>query len=305
MLESNSLGLMTSFDSLMDLDLFETDRPMMTLNNEIDRLERMNFSSCSASPVHSISTASSESSDLTLNGIYKFVSTQDPILTEVVIDDDVYKDFAFPNFSHSPIPKQSYNDNYSEFSNFADLSERSDSDSLSNSWSRSISKESLETLEALTQIISCKMGLREQLEVIRIINPTAVITSTEKEFTIDLKYLDEVKLQRIKDYVQSQTLNRSSTESNNNNNNNRNKFKNSSPSKSNLSTHCNSNSILGKTKSAKSKERRNQMKAWKSRQKKEYKQLMKERKSGLFLQEEVLSLSRHSQNDDDDVDILE
>ncbi|XP_067134395.1 protein FAM199X-like isoform X1 [Centruroides vittatus] len=306
MLESNSLGLMSSLDSVMDFDIFETD--IMTLNNEIDRLERMNFSSCSTSPVHSISTASSESGDVSsfeyfsgLDEDYKFVSNQDPVLAGVVIDDDIYKDLALPNFSHSPIPKQTYNDSNSEFSNIVNVSERSYSDSLSNSWSRAISKESLETLEALTQIISCKMGLREQLEVIRIINPTAVITPTDKEFTIDLKYLDEIKLQRIKDYVQSQTLNRSNTE----NNSSRNKFKGSSSSKSSLNSVCSSNSLLGKMKSTKSKERRNQMKALKIRQKKEYRQLMKERRSGLFLQEEVLSLSRLSQNDDDDVDILE
>ncbi|XP_023221422.1 protein FAM199X-like, partial [Centruroides sculpturatus] len=117
----------------------------------------------------------------------------------------------------------------------------------------------------------------------------------------DLKYLDEIKLQRIKDYVQSQTLNRSNTE----NNSSRNKFKGSSSSKSSLNSVCSSNSLLGKMKSTKSKERRNQMKALKIRQKKEYRQLLKERRSGLFLQEEVLSLSRLSQNDDDDVDILE
>lgn len=39
-------------------------------------------------------------------------------------------------------------------------------------------------VEDLSSVISGELGLREQLEVIRIINPTAQISSTDKEFII-------------------------------------------------------------------------------------------------------------------------
>ena len=39
-------------------------------------------------------------------------------------------------------------------------------------------------IEDLTKIISNEMGLREQMEVIRIINPEASISSTDTEFVI-------------------------------------------------------------------------------------------------------------------------
>ncbi len=40
------------------------------------------------------------------------------------------------------------------------------------------------------------------------------------------------------------------------------------------------------------------------RQRKEYRQMMKEKKSGLFKKEEVLSLATQSEEIEDDVDIL-
>lgn len=41
-----------------------------------------------------------------------------------------------------------------------------------------------QTIEHLTQIVSSTMGLREQLDVIRILNPKAVVSSTDTEFEI-------------------------------------------------------------------------------------------------------------------------
>ena len=44
--------------------------------------------------------------------------------------------------------------------------------------------EQRETIEDLTQIVSSTMGLREQLDVIRILNPDAVVSPTDTEFEI-------------------------------------------------------------------------------------------------------------------------
>lgn len=39
-------------------------------------------------------------------------------------------------------------------------------------------------VESLTHIVSSTMGLREQLDVIRILNPKAVVSATDTEFEI-------------------------------------------------------------------------------------------------------------------------
>lgn len=45
-------------------------------------------------------------------------------------------------------------------------------------------KQQVAVIEDLTKIISNEMGLREQMEVIRIINPVASISSNDTEFVI-------------------------------------------------------------------------------------------------------------------------
>ena len=39
-------------------------------------------------------------------------------------------------------------------------------------------------VENLTQVVSSTMGLREQIDVIRILNPQAVVSATDTEFEI-------------------------------------------------------------------------------------------------------------------------
>ena len=41
-----------------------------------------------------------------------------------------------------------------------------------------------ETITHLTQVVSSTMGLREQLDIIRIVNPKAVVSATDTEFEI-------------------------------------------------------------------------------------------------------------------------
>lgn len=73
-------------------------------------------------------------------------------------------------------------------------------------WASMSGGEQLRTVEALTEAISHHLGLREQLDVIRIIDPAASIDlSAEKEFPVDLKRLDDRKLREIAEYVRKNT----------------------------------------------------------------------------------------------------
>ena len=51
------------------------------------------------------------------------------------------------------------------------------------------SSQQRETIEHLTQVVSSSMGLREQLDVIRIVNPQAVVSSTDTEFEIGTRFV--------------------------------------------------------------------------------------------------------------------
>ncbi|CAK6969322.1 hypothetical protein INR49_028489 [Scomber scombrus] len=119
-------------------------------------------------------------------------------------------------------------------------------------WSAMTNDEQVEYIEYLSRKVSTEMGLREQLDIIKIIDPCAQISPTDSEFIIELNCLTDEKL-----------------------------------------------------KQKRSKQRKLQQKALRKRQLKEQRQARKERLSGLFLNEEVLSL-RVTEEDDhgDDLDIL-
>lgn len=68
-------------------------------------------------------------------------------------------------------------------------------------WSSLSFNEQIEVVEALTEVISQELGLREQLEIIQIINPTAAVSPTQTEFVIDLQCFNDVKLHRVREYV--------------------------------------------------------------------------------------------------------
>ncbi|XP_077498980.1 uncharacterized protein LOC144110047 isoform X2 [Amblyomma americanum] len=78
--------------------------------------------------------------------------------------------------------------------------------SCTKSWASMSGDEQLRTVEALTEAISHQLGLREQLDVIRIIDPTASIDlSADREFPVDLRRLDDRKLREIAEYVRKNT----------------------------------------------------------------------------------------------------
>ncbi|OWF51926.1 protein FAM199X-B-like [Mizuhopecten yessoensis] len=146
---------------------------------------------------------------------------------------------------------------------------RSDTFADSRNWSCLRPEERVQVVEDLSHIVSRELGLREQMEVIRIINPAANVSPTDTEFVIELDSLNDEKLQRIRECVCRHATNQCSPDSTQ-----QDKF---TPSKK-------------FDKKLKTQERRSRQKAIRQRQRKDYRQMLKEKRSGLFVKEEVLSL---------------
>ena len=55
----------------------------------------------------------------------------------------------------------------------------------------------VEYIEYLSRKVSTEMGLREQLDIIKIIDPCAQISPTDSEFIIELNCLTDEKLKQV------------------------------------------------------------------------------------------------------------
>uniref|UniRef100_A0AAX7STV9 Family with sequence similarity 199, X-linked n=1 Tax=Astatotilapia calliptera TaxID=8154 RepID=A0AAX7STV9_ASTCA len=212
-------------------------------------------------------------------------------------------------------------------------------------WSAMTNDEQVEYIEYLSRKVSTEMGLREQLDIIKIIDPCAQISPTDSEFIIELNCLTDEKLKQVRNYIREHSPRQRASST-------REGWKRSShssastggvsgASSSNASMVSSASSSTGSTASnsvaasacsgssvanisrahsdgnlssaaerirdskKRSKQRKLQQKALRKRQLKEQRQARKERLSGLFLNEEVLSL-RVTEEDDhgDDLDIL-
>lgn len=153
-------------------------------------------------------------------------------------------------------------------------------------WSTLPDDEKTTVIEDLSRVISNELGLREQLEVIRIINPTAHVSPTDKEFVIDVYSIDDEKLQKIQDYIAGHAQSPSIPNEGNSN---------ISPKKHSKQSN----------KKQVTQEKKARQKFYKQRQRKEYRQMLKEKRSGLFAREEVLSVSEIEPGDGEgDIDIL-
>lgn len=201
-------------------------------------------------------------------------------------------------------------------------------------WSAMTNDEQVEYIEYLSRKVSTEMGLREQLDIIKIIDPSAQISPTDSEFIIELNCLTDDKLKQVRNYIKehSSRLRPSST---------RDSWKRSSYSSAStsgvsgtssnasmVSTGSSSNGSSGSNMSRahsdsnlstsaaaerirdskkRSKQRKLQQKALRKKQVKEQRQARKERLSGLFLNEEVLSLKVTEEEEEDhegDVEVL-
>lgn len=56
----------------------------------------------------------------------------------------------------------------------------------------------VEYIEYLSRKVSTEMGLREQLDIIKIIDPCAQISPTDSEFIIELNCLTDEKLKQVR-----------------------------------------------------------------------------------------------------------
>nr|XP_033801894.1 protein FAM199X [Geotrypetes seraphini] len=203
-------------------------------------------------------------------------------------------------------------------------------------WSAMTNDEQVEYIEYLSRKVSTEMGLREQLDIIKIIDPTAQISPTDSEFIIELNCLTDEKLKQVRNYIKehgprprpareswkrsgyscastsgvsgaSSSASMVSTASSSGSS----AGNSASNSSTNMSrAHSDSNlsaSAAERIRDSKkrSKQRKLQQKAMRKRQLKEQRQARKERLSGLFLNEEVLSLKVTEEDPEGgDVDVL-
>ncbi|XP_077091829.1 protein FAM199X [Siphateles boraxobius] len=201
-------------------------------------------------------------------------------------------------------------------------------------WSAMTNDEQVEYIEYLSRKVSTEMGLREQLDIIKIIDPSAQILPTDSEFIIELNCLTDEKLKQVRSYIREHSprqrpsmtrdgWKRSMASSGSTSGVSAHSSSNvsivSSASSSTTSTGSNSSTSISRAHSdgnlataaerirdskKRSKQRKMQQKALRKRQLKEQRQARKERLSGLFLNEEVLSLKVTEEDHCDDVDVL-
>ncbi|TRY90239.1 hypothetical protein DNTS_005101 [Danionella cerebrum] len=193
----------------------------------------------------------------------------------------------------------------------------------------------VEYIEYLSRKVSTEMGLREQLDIIKIIDPSAQILPTDSEFIIELNCLTDEKLKQVRSYIREhgprqrasmardswkRSVAGSGSTSGVSAHSSSNASMVSSSSSSSTSTGSNSSTNISRAHSdgnlataaerirdskKRSKQRKMQQKALRKRQLKEQRQARKERLSGLFQNEEVLSLKVTEEEDhSDDVDVL-
>nr|XP_009933014.1 PREDICTED: protein FAM199X [Opisthocomus hoazin] len=205
-------------------------------------------------------------------------------------------------------------------------------------WSAMTNDEQVEYIEYLSRKVSTEMGLREQLDIIKIIDPTAQISPTDSEFIIELNCLTDEKLKQVRNYIKEhgprqrsarESWKRSSyscastsgvsgasassssasmvSSASSSGSSVANSASNSSANMSRAHSDSNlSTSAAERIRDSKkrSKQRKLQQKALRKRQLKEQRQARKERLSGLFLNEEVLSLKVTEEDHEGDVDVL-
>ncbi|ELU10318.1 hypothetical protein CAPTEDRAFT_224762 [Capitella teleta] len=162
----------------------------------------------------------------------------------------------------------------------------------SRSWDEMSNSEQLSIAEELSIDISQQLGLREQLEVIGIINPTASVQPKDTQFVIELSWLSESKLQKVREYLERQQRKTHDASSSSNNSSNNKRSNSQSRSKT---------GSVNPSPNAKRLKRKEQ----KIVRHREQRQVKKETRSGLFQREQVVSLSNcDPDSSSDEIDIL-
>ncbi|XP_065306991.1 protein FAM199X-like isoform X1 [Dermacentor albipictus] len=178
--------------------------------------------------------------------------------------------------------------------------------SSTRSWSSMTSGEQLRTVEALTEAINHRLGLREQLDVLRIIDPAATVDpSAHREFAVDLRRLDDHKLRQIADYVRHNSIaamelaaDKAEVTGESSRKRGRCRQSNScsasgrsSPASASAPVHKKERCKRPRQRPQQRRRRRRAVQTEQTEQEKAHKQMLKEQRSGLFVREEVLTLT--------------
>lgn len=165
-------------------------------------------------------------------------------------------------------------------------------------WSEVTHEERETLLESISTSVSNVLGPREQLELLRIIDPDIQTLPTDGQFTIEPDFLDNEKLEKMRKLINSHSVNNNETHIGEN-------------SACSNGTSTSNNSRPGRTRNSlpkssqkkkQSKELKLQRRALRQQQRRENRQNLKEKRSGLFQKEEVLALEVHVE--EEEIDIL-
>ncbi|GAB6028945.1 hypothetical protein CHUAL_004740 [Chamberlinius hualienensis] len=239
------------------------------------------------------STSSSLLLDCNFDLLDNLSPFEDGILPYTLMNECEYEDSEVTNASSPPSPK-------------AKATKPTNPLADNTLWSDMSVDEQQIAIEYLTNIISNELGLREQLDIIRIIQPSATVSPADTEYTIDVTLLNDDKLCRVREYLRKAQRNQHHEKKGRSKNNSNHQYDQSCKSGS-------SSKGLSTTKSEGTKNRTPKVPKEKERRKpltyknsKELRQIKKERRSGLFIREEVLSLSAEMMiiDEDSDIDIL-
>ncbi|XP_052271691.1 protein FAM199X-like isoform X2 [Dreissena polymorpha] len=180
--------------------------------------------------------------------------------------------------SYMPVPEASQAFTCTTLATSCKTKSKSSRHPVCQKWKNMSDNERFKLIDELSLTISHQLEFREQMEIIKIIDPAANLNKHRTEFVIDLYAIDEGKLRRIQDLV--------------------NLHCDPSDHLGATNTH-NSNTPCKGSKRSKSQDRR--PKVARQRTQKEYRQKLKERRSGLFVQEERLAVSTAIMEEEIDV----
>ncbi|XP_035219921.1 protein FAM199X-B-like isoform X1 [Stegodyphus dumicola] len=268
--------------------------------------ESTRLSSCSTTPNH-MSTCSSDYEGLALDDLDNILPISDNFVSQILEDNNVigFSDFDWWSLTDNPKKCQpSGTDKNTDINVTKRKTKSLEYLSSSKLWSKMSSEEQLQTLHALSEIVTCHMDIREQIEVIKIIDPSAVISPDDKEFALDSSFLNDVKLKKIRDFIKKQKrplLNSlQSIESSSSNLGSPRKASTTKllPTKSNSSN-------LSRTKKKQKKQKITFSDEDKRLQRKRRRQGKKEEQSGLFVYEKMIKKLNNPSEEDEDVNILE
>ncbi|KAG8179991.1 hypothetical protein JTE90_007959 [Oedothorax gibbosus] len=127
---------------------------------------------------------SSSSDDLILSELNLDVTEE--FVTEILQESCAgFSDLDWLSFRDSPKKTSKSKNSSSPVSRKSKHKEPTEHLDCSKLWSNMCETEQLETLHALSEIVTFHMGIREQMEIIQIIDPTAIISPDDKEFVLD------------------------------------------------------------------------------------------------------------------------